>query len=228
MKLLTEDETLDAALSGCSIARFGDGELRLMLGSGSSAISQRADKRLAKELRQLLAGPTKSLVCLPRLCPGSPPKQRHIWTRYMGEARYNKYYTQPIYGSTHITRPDSAPWIDRQDYWKRMRSLWAGRDVLLVIGTLRSLRPDMMPEAKSVTVVNGPRVDAYEVVDNLEKVLLDYPEDYVSVLCLGATATVLAERLARTGRQALDLGHVGMMMRRVDENRRTWPTGVRK
>jgi hypothetical protein len=240
VRILTEDKTIDAALGGRSISRFGDGELRLALGGGRSAISQRADQRLARELQRILIGPSEALICLPRLTPGQPmpEKQRRIWTRYMGEARYNRFFRQAEYGSTHVTRPDSAPWIDRPDYWRKVRRLWSDRRVLLVKGTERSLRVvDLStcfgpwagddPPAREVVPIDVPRVDAYEVIDDLEKVILDYPPDYVSVLCCGATATCLAERLARSGRHALDLGHVGMFLRRISENRRTWPHGER-
>ena len=220
MRLLSEDETLDAALAGRSIARFGDGELRLMLGGkGGNAISQRGDPRLAEELRRLLVGPSKSLVCLPRLDKRLDAKSRHIWTRYMGERRYNQYYRQDVYGSTHVTRPDQAVWINRPDYWDKVRRLWAGKYVLLVKGTERSLRVDMLPEARMVVPIGAPRIDAYECVDELERVILDYPPDCVSILCVGATATVLAERLARAGRHALDLGHIGMMWRRCKDGK---------
>lgn len=225
MKILTEDETIEQALRGRSIARFGDGELRLALGGGSQAISQRADKRLAVELRGILAK-SRALACLPRLTPGQPmpDKQRGIWTRYMTEDRFTRMYRQKVYGSTHITRPDSAPWIDHPAYWERLAMLWTGKRALLVKGTERSLRVEDLSAAREVVPLQTPRVDAYEVIDNLERVILDYSDEYVSILCCGATATCLADRLARKGRHALDLGHVGMMMRRVRENRRTWPT----
>jgi len=35
------------------------------------------------------------------------------------------------------------------------------------------------------------------------------------LLCLGPTATVLAWRLAKRGKWALDLGHIGMFMKRL-------------
>jgi len=212
--VLTEDQTLETARLGRSIARFGDGELRLAVGGQS--ISQKADPKLAAELRNILVGPTKALVCLPRIhCDGPNDKG---WLRYW-EPRYSRYYGQSIYGSTHMTRPDSAPWICRQDYWDKVRSLWAGKAVTLVKGTERSLRVDMMSEAAHIDVVDGPRVDAYSVINDIEHHALLFPKEQPIILCLGAAATVLAERLARKGRHALDLGHVGMMMRRWAEGR---------
>jgi hypothetical protein len=76
----------------------------------------------------------------------------------------------------------------------------------------------MMSEASHVDVVDGPRVDAYDVIDDLEHYALLFPASQPIILCIGATATVLAERLARKGRHAIDLGHVGMMMRRWERS----------
>jgi hypothetical protein len=42
------------------------------------------------------------------------------------------------------------------------------------------------------------------------KMMLAEPVDNLLVISLGPTATVLAADLAREGRQALDLGHLGM------------------
>lgn len=234
MKLLTEDETIDAALAGRSIARLGDGELRLAV--GGKAAAQRRDDKLRDELQRMLLGPTKSLVCLPRLVAGDqgiamPAKQHHIWTRYMGERRYKQFYRQAVYGSTHVTRPDSAPWIDRPDYWAKVRALWAGKNVVLVKGKDRNIRLDLLTDARSVVTLEGPAKNAYAEVNTIEKdILWEYnggslERPDIVILCLGPTATVLAERLTKQGVHALDLGHLFMMLRRIAEDRRTWFKG---
>jgi len=82
---------------------------------------------------------------------------------------------------------------------------------MLVLGTERSLRKDMMTEAKSVQYVWGPRRDAYKDIDKIEEEVGTFNGPIL--LCLGAAATVLAARLADKGLYALDLGHIGMMMR---------------
>jgi hypothetical protein len=119
--VLDEDLTLASAIAGRSLARFGDGELRIVV--GGRAISQKADARLMQELRQILVGPSLALACLPRINCGGPNDKG--WLRYW-EPRYAKYYRQKMYGSTHATRPDSAPWINRADYWDRAQP--PGRD----------------------------------------------------------------------------------------------------
>lgn len=203
-KVLTEDETIDAAIAGRSIARYGDGELRIAIG-GSSA-SQAPDLSLARELTRMLAHHTKSLVCIPAPTNAKPKN----WRKYF-EGKYGTLYRQPLYGSAFISRPDSAPWIDRPDYWDKVRSLWRDRDVVLVAGSDRSLTPERMPEARSVKLVQGLYRDSFQVLARIEEEI-GRPAGPV-IICLGAAGTVLAERLARRGAWGLDLGHVGMMMK---------------
>lgn len=207
--VLSEDATIEMALKGRSLTRYGDGELRLAL-TGTASAQRVRHTKLVQELRNILIKPQKALVCIPNAMQG--PKQEN-WKKYT-ENKFISMYRQPVYGSSFITRPDSAPWINRPDYWSRVRDLWRKRDVVLCIGTDKSLTPDIIVrDAKSVQTVRGPDVDAYRVIDELEDQIMRY--DGVVILCLGPTATVLAARLADKGRQALDLGHVGMFMKRL-------------
>ena len=54
-KLLNEEQTLDAVLAGRSLARYGDGEIKLALGAAIK--SQPADRALAAMLRMILKQP---------------------------------------------------------------------------------------------------------------------------------------------------------------------------
>jgi hypothetical protein len=209
-EVLSEDNTLEFALQGRSLARYGDGELRLALG-GTASAQRTQHPKLKQELREILAEPQKVLVCIPNA--KAPTPKAANWERY-ATGRYRELLQQPVYGSSFITRPDSAPWINRPEYWNRMRQLWSGRKIILVVGTARSLTPDIVArDAKSVVTVHGPATEAYADIDRIELEILS--QDGIAILCLGPTATVLAARLARKGRQALDLGHVGMFMRRL-------------
>ena len=211
MQVLTEDETLDAALKGISIARYGDGELRLAVGGTSISQRERSPK-LTSELRETLSSPpVNCLACIPRLGPDLNDKQ---WLKYSTWQYKQLYNLNATYGSLHITRPDSAPHINRPDYWAKLRSLWANRNVVLVRGCDRSLVPDQMRDASSIREVMGLYVDSYKVIDRVEAEIGTPPLSYPVIICMGATATVLAARLARKGVWALDLGHVGMFMRR--------------
>ena len=206
--VITEDETLDAALTGRSLSRFGDGEFRNAIGGNAAA--QHADPRLAAELCDILAKPQKALVCIPHAQRG--PKQVN-WQNYT-RPKYVALLRQPSYGSAFVTRPDSAPWIDRPDYWDKIKQTWRGKEVTLVIGTQRSLTLEMMKEAKSINLITGPGEDAYAKIDEIEA-RIGLPKGVV-ILCLGPTATVLAVRLVNKGVHAIDLGHVGMFLRRKE------------
>lgn len=204
--VLGEHETL-ALCTTHSIARFGDGELRVAL--GGHAISQHGDKRLALELRNILQSE------VPGLLVGIPNFERTVrkntWEKYRKGKFGRLYVPGRTYASSFITRPDSAPWIDSPEYWEGVRQLWRGKDVVLVTGDSKSLTPPMLSEAASVRLVTGPRQDAYAEVKRLEREV-GTPSGVV-ILCLGCAATVLASRLHRRGVHALDLGHIGMFMR---------------
>lgn len=217
-EILSEDVTIELAATK-SIARFGDGEWRCAVGGGCT--SQRADPALARELQNILLHPGECIVCLPNIFNGCPRKVS--WIRYT-EERYVKYCGAKVYGSAFITRPDNAPWIDRPDYWAKVRALWTGVDVVLVVGTAKdggaekkSITKEMIgADALSVTEVIGPRQHAYAEIDELERQICVATGEMTNgriLLCLGVTATVLAYRLAIQGFHAIDLGHIGMFMK---------------
>lgn len=208
-KVMTEAETLAAVNEGLGLCRYGDGEIKIAM--GKDAKSQRGDPSLAKALRRILLDPPGNcLVCIPNVRSKTPKAE--FWEQY-GEPRITRLYDlHRVYGSSFITRPDSAPWIDKPAYWSAMMDCWADRDVVLVRGSSKSLTKADLVLAKSV----------HEIVVSRQHAWADYGELLASligekrrvILCLGATATVLAWELAAYGVQALDLGHVGMFLRK--------------
>ena len=210
MKILSETETLEAAHAGRSISRFGDGELKLAM--GRDAKSQRHHPALQERLRDILRSPQWGpLVCLPAANPRSP--KFGLWQTFNQPPYSDLYNAKGVYGSAFITRPDSAPWIDTDAFWERVKDLWRGRDVVLVRGSSKSFTgPELEKDAKSVEEILAPRQHAWEESDALFQRLKN--EKRRVILSLGATATVLAFFLGIEGVHALDLGHGAMFMRR--------------
>ncbi|MBR1150092.1 GT-D fold domain-containing glycosyltransferase [Bradyrhizobium sp. JYMT SZCCT0428] len=211
-RVISEDETIDAAREGFSLARFGDGELRLAI--GGNCISQRENSpRLIAELKAMLQmPPTGCIVCIPNVHSATP--KADSWARY-ADSKFTSLYNgvaHVVYGSSFITRPDSAPWIDRPDYWDKVEQLWKGKEITLVTGDEKSLTTERCASAAKINVVRGPRINAYAEIDRIEAEILQQPAGPV-LMCLGVTATVLAARLAEKGVHALDLGHIGMFRR---------------
>lgn len=215
--VLTEAATLEAAHAGRSLARFGDGELKLAL--GADAKSQRGDPALAQALRQVLTDTTgPCLPCIPRIADVKGPKEP-FWRAY-GAPRITRLYAAAgVYGSAFVTRPDSAPHIDAAAYWERVIDLWRGRDVVLVRGSEKSLTAERLAGAHGVREVVGPRQHAWAEAGALFAQLK--AETRPVLLCLGATATVLAWRLAHEGVSAQDLGHIGMFLKKRGPDGRT-------
>lgn len=202
----SEEATLDAVVAGASIARFGDGEFKIVGGAG--CVSQRPDKKLAEEMAYILrAESSRCLVGIPNLDPRSPKIEN--WRKY--EKRYPQWLN-PVkqYYSAFITRPDSAPWIYTPEFYDKVASLWRGKEIALVSGSARSLTPEFMRAtgAAHVMHVQCARRDAYEDIDSIEAAVRSTGCQTV-VLCCGPTATCLAWRL-HTKYHAIDLGHVGM------------------
>lgn len=222
--VVSEEATLQKALRGKSLARFGDGEVKIML--GRSIKFQKHDKRLQAMLRECVrdwAGPC--LPCIPRIAHSKRPKWE-FWEKYTRDEVVRLYDTRQraTYGSAFISRPDSAhPSIDTAEYWALLESLWKGGDIVLVRGSLKSLASDLLGSASSLEEVLAPREDAFAEFDALFERLKG--EKRRVLLCLGPTATVLAWKLAGEGVHALDLGHVGMFMRKAQNGQHG--TGVR-
>lgn len=204
-KVLSEDETIDFALEGASLARFGDGELRLIM-SGKH-IAQACDARMASELAAILKQ-SRALACIPNCQAANGKPQMWGATRY-GGAEYVALYTQMLYGSAFICRPDSAPWIDTDAYWLKVRRLWEDKDVTLVIGS-RGGSLTSLPHARSVRTIYGPERDAYAAIDRVMAAI--GTPDHTVIVCLGPAATCIVERLALKGVHAVDLGHMGRFM----------------
>ncbi len=133
-KVMSEDQTIDAALAGASLSRFGDGELRLAL--NKSCASQIPVQGLAEELQTILAGKTKSLPCIPNIAD-SPRAQ---WWEDYANPKYRNLMRLEKYGSSFVTRPDNIPSIDRPDYWDKIKKFWVDRDVILVSGDEKRLQ----------------------------------------------------------------------------------------
>lgn len=221
--VMTEADTLAHAVQGRSIARFGDGELKLAL--GRAAKSQRAEPGLRAFLKQMLASddaPARAphcIVCIPRLFPPGP--KADFWRPYTGGPYLWLYRQGASYGSAFITRPDSAPDIDRPEYWDLLAQLWRGKDVVLVRGSGKSLTADRLPGAGSVEEIVAPVQHAWTEAENLFKRLRG--ERRTVLMCLGATATALCWRLSWEGVHAVDLGHVGMFTKRLGPDGRLLP-----
>lgn len=214
--VLSEMATLQAIVAGQSIARYGDGEFK-MAGHEAGIKSQQSDPELSARLRAILHESGDCMVGIPNIHSKTP--KHDFWRKYKGYA--SLLVDDRPYVSSFITRPDSAPWIDTPEYWDLLESLWIGQDVTLVRGSSKSLTAEDLIGAARVTEILCPRQHAWREYDSiLERV--GTPKR--ALLCCGPTATVMAVDLCAKGVHAIDLGHVGMFLRKRRRGEPMWVT----
>lgn len=207
--VISEMQTLDLVLSGRSLARYGDGEFKMALNCTSGIKSQVANAKLSRQLAAILHESGDCLVGIPNLRSNTPKAE--FWGRVEPWATtLLSPYRQ--YVSSFVSRADSAPWINTEEYWSKVEQLWRGRDVMVVRGSGKVFRQRAMASAKSVTEILCPKFSAWSSYqDILDRI--GTPSMPV-LISLGPTATVMAVELCARGVHAIDVGHMGAFYRR--------------
>lgn len=217
-RVLGEVQTLQRVVAGESLCRYGDGEFKMCNGAGIK--SQSAHPVLRRRLTEILARSGDCLVGIPNILSETP---KPYWKSFL--TRGAQLLHKRAYVSSFITRPDSAPWIDTGDYWELLESLWVGREVTLVRGSSKSLVAEDLVGAARVNEIVCPPQHAFSDYGAILK-RIGTPER--ALLCLGPSATVLSVDLCARGVHAIDLGHVGMFLRKRRRGEPMWVTDAEK
>lgn len=203
-KVLGELQTMQRVVAGASLARYGDGEFKLC--EGHAIKSQDYHPTLAKRLREILHDSGECLVGIPNIHSEGPKAE--YWRKHAD--RFSNHLAKRPYVSSFVSRPDSAPWIDCDEYWSVVEHLWRGKDVTLVRGSGKSFAPELMKGAGTITEIIGPKLSGWSAYDELME-RIGTPERVI--LSLGPAATVMAVDLCRKGVHAIDTGHMGRFFR---------------
>jgi hypothetical protein len=205
-EVVGEFDTVAEILEGKSIARFGDGEVKIL--EGKAYVRENADLALTEEIQQVMfKSHPDCLIGIPTMDPNGPKFPN--WSRH--QARFLKYLDQvpdTRFYSAFITRPDSAPWIECQEFVDLLTRIWLGKRVSIVSEPQSKLLVYVKKTSQSVRHIECPSHGAYSRIDHFERDITKYRPD-VALLSCGPTATCLAQRLAKRGIQAVDLGSVG-------------------
>lgn len=219
--VMTAEDTVMKILGNrnLSIARFGDGEYRMI--EGGSTGFQQQDLRLGEKLKEVLNSyDCKCLVCIPRpfVCTSQlAPNSERFWTNYLGLKRKLVLRLTPtnrIFGDACFSRFyfENKPY-NIKEYINLIRQIWNQRSVYIVegINTRFGVGNDLLANAQSVYRILCPAQNAFEKYDTIYKsVLNNVPEGALILIALGMTATVLAYDLSKANRyyQAIDIGHL--------------------
>lgn len=201
----------------CSVARFGDGEIKLC--SNIDLGFQKAAPSLCSALRTVLANGNEGLlVCVPGVFGNLDcymKHERNHWTKHLSYYRliWYKYMNRSSkYGEAFISR-FYMPYKDKSvaarsvKLWKQV---WNNRDLLIVEGEKSRLGVgnDLFDNARTIKRILAPNKDAYSYYSHLFSETLKYDTTHLVLLALGPTATVLTSDLCKHGYQAIDIGHI--------------------
>lgn len=218
--ILSAEETLVQILENrTSVARFGDGEFKLIL--GKSLAFQEANPQLALRLEEVLKSNEPSIgIGIPDVfgkLEGMDSKAARFWYAYMADNRkrlLRMLNMDVAYYNSLMTRF----WTGYRDVdnSKRLISLykkiWEGRRVVFIEGELTRMGVgnDLFSEAASIERVLCPAINAWNSYDVILKTIKEhnFPVETLFIIALGPTATVLAYDLTKAGYQSLDLGHL--------------------
>lgn len=205
---------------GYSLARFGDGELRWMLGDNSVPSFQDGSPALSAALLQAFnVESSRLLIALPRAIISDGDlcfKARAFWRHTvasMGSELFNLIDDKRSYADCNLTRP----YLDFKDKsrcgerFKLIESIWRKRDVLIVegAGTRFGVGNGLLDRCRTVRRILCPCTNAFESIDQIRTaVVQNVKSGDLVLLCLGPTASVLAVEFSQLGIQAIDIGHL--------------------
>lgn len=205
--VIGEFETVRELTKGKSIARFGDGELKIL--DGKEYVREERNAALTAELRAMVAAPhADCLIGIPTMDPAGP-KYANWWCHAKRFCKYFHSRTGQQYYSSLITRPDSAPWIECRTYVELLTALWCQAARIAVVCERSSkLLPCIRQTDAVVKHIECPSHGAYAWIDDFERRVAQ-ARPGIALLSCGPTASCLANRLASRGIQAVDMGSVG-------------------
>lgn len=220
--ILTEEETIDKIIKErYSIARYGDGEFKLML-ERKMNFFQDNDKVLAERLREVILAKDeneKILIGIPVSINSVKTytlQAKKFWVKFWNdEFKYIKpYLSRKEYCNTNLTRPYmDYKNKDRQvikSRFEKLKTMWDKRDIVIIEGekTLLGVGNDLFDNCKSIVRIICPAKNAFEKYEQIIREAKKINKDKLFLISLGPTATVLAYDLAKSGYQAIDTGHI--------------------
>lgn len=210
-KILDIQTSIDELISsGKSVARYGDGEFKLIMGENIGF--QKYDPKLSERLKEILKNDNEKvligIVDIFGFCPGDYMKKvvmlcRNTLYKFIN---FEKTYVDACLARQFVFSTEQ----DGIEYYNKLKSLWSNKDVVIVegAGSRLGIGNDLFDSAKSIQRILCPIKNAFSKYDKILSECLKQPQDKLFILAVGPTATVLAVDLAEKGYRALDVGHV--------------------
>ena len=217
--IVTYEETFSAIINQRrSLARFGDGEFLILV--GESIDFQEHDVNLEMKLKEVLSScDNRLLIGIPNAF-GTLEKRtnevKQYWRNFMIQYR-DMIYTfidfEKEYHGAGFSRPSGGSLGNLEQFRKHfelMRSIWEDRKCVLLSSEILD-KDSVYSNAKNLHQIKVPDKNAFSQYESLKEEVLKYnPQEYLVLLSIGPTATVLAYELMLKGYQAIDIGHANV------------------
>lgn len=226
-RVLSFSETINYIVENeCSVSRFGDGELGIIDQNHSPGF-QKLDKKMSDQLKVALKNTNQRdlLICIPYVFDPNnlifrTDESRKWWSKYLLLNRnqwYQKLDFSYTYGAASFTRLYMA---DREkdsekmkNYFNSIKSIWENKNLLIIEGegTRMGVGNDLFRNSGQVKRIIAPSKDAFSKYDLIFNSAIDFlkdNEDYMCLLALGPTASIMSQDICRYGFRAIDIGHI--------------------
>ena len=212
-------ETIDYILEHrCNVARFGDGEMDVIQGHVNLPYQDYSDA-LAENLKTIISSQSDAsmLVCLSDVFADIDRYNdfcKDFWKPHLQayERAYIELCKADFYGNTFISRPymDLADKSMSKVYFAKLKSLWEGRDILIVEGVYSrsGVGNDLFDNARSVQRIICPSKNSYEKLAEIEDLILKHGRDKLVLVMLGPAAKAISWHMKDKGIWTVDIGHI--------------------
>lgn len=205
----------------CSFIRFGDGEFEIMRGR-ERAPFQKAEKRLAQRLRQVIASTDPNILI--GIADNYGELAYYTYETAQGIREYMTEETRAfhlsmldlnrVYYNAYVFKT-YMPYIDKDGTKERIslvKKVWENRDVVFVEGdcTRTGYGNDLFDNAKLIKRILCPTFNAYSKYDEILACGKMLSKDNLVLVALGPAGKVLAYDLTQAGYQVIDIGQMDM------------------
>lgn len=205
--------------TNASIIRFGDGEIKLLLGRKNEG-KEKPNKELSRRLEELFKLEDERIVIgLPNIftyCPYYRKVVYHSWYIRFADLvvwmkkniNYHKQYFDTFITSPYITTYGThCELVDK--VYENMRAIWEDKDIIWLRGNNgESYDNDVFDNARSVKIYYGLPQYSWPKYEEYKELLLKEDPNKLYILTLGHLSKLLVYDLVKEGRRALDLGHL--------------------
>lgn len=222
LKILDTDASIDVLnKKKFSLARFGDGELNIMM--GGDIHFQKYDPELSLRLKFLIKNNQNKMLMIGiplaiNNVSGYKKEVKEFWRMNMdtGRMHWMKWCgLKRQFLNASLTRC----YIDYEDkakskiWFERLISLWEGEKILIVEGSESKLGVGnaLFSKAMEIKRILTPANNAWEKYDTILKETLKEAANFDLILAsIGPTATILAEDVSKQGFRIIDIGHLNL------------------